>query len=331
METLCFLTSLLRYDLIKPLTKRFALVKFGGGITAMSGSIAGNTFARNRYGAYVRSRTKPVNPNSWRQVYARTIMSYLTEYWFDELSIAQRESWATYAAGIPMKNKLGETIKLSGFNHFVRSNSVRKWYGASIGAEAQITLKTAPAGNELPPKDPDVAIDVDAAPQKITVTFNKDEDWCSESFALLIMRQGVPQKGSRNFFKGPYKSGLIILGNAAGLSGTVDFAPTIPVAEGQKQWCTFRISRADGGLTEPWDVSATVHGHAPGEVPNVIGMTQALATAAIIEAQLVLGNVTEANSDTVPVGCVISQDPVAHTRLNVGDPVHIVVSLGPAE
>ncbi|GAI58374.1 unnamed protein product, partial [marine sediment metagenome] len=38
-----------------------ALVKYGGGITQMSGSIAGNTFARNRYGNYVRSRTKPIN------------------------------------------------------------------------------------------------------------------------------------------------------------------------------------------------------------------------------------------------------------------------------
>jgi beta-lactam-binding protein with PASTA domain len=60
-------------------------------------------------------------------------------------------------------------------------------------------------------------------------------------------------------------------------------------------------------------------------------MTLALATAAIIEAQLVLGNVTEANSDTVPVGCVISSDPIVGTRLSVGDPVHVVVSLGPAE
>lgn len=307
-----------------------ALVQFGGGITRMSGSLAGNTFAKNRYGSYVRARMKPVNPNSWRQVYARTIMSYLTEYWFDELSIAQRESWNTYAQAIVMKNKLGDSIKLSGFNHFIRSNSVRKWYGASIGAEAQITLKDAPGGNGLPPKDPAVAIEVDADPQQIKVTFNKDEEWCTEPFALLIMRQGLPQKGSRNFFKGPWKSGLIILGNALGLSGEVDFLPTIPVAEGQKQWCTFRISRADGGLTESWDVSATVHSAAPGEVPNVIGMTQDAATAAIIERQLVLGNVTEANSDIYAAGLVISSDPVAGTRLSVGDPVHIVVSLGPA-
>ncbi|GAH50296.1 unnamed protein product, partial [marine sediment metagenome] len=44
-----------------------ALVKLGGGIVQISGSIAGNTFARNRFGNYMRSRTKPVNPNSTRQ------------------------------------------------------------------------------------------------------------------------------------------------------------------------------------------------------------------------------------------------------------------------
>ncbi|GAH13494.1 unnamed protein product, partial [marine sediment metagenome] len=48
-----------------------SLVKYGGGIVQMSGSIAGNTFARNRYGNYVRARTKPINPNSDRQVVVR--------------------------------------------------------------------------------------------------------------------------------------------------------------------------------------------------------------------------------------------------------------------
>lgn len=312
-------------------TLRFALVKFGGGITAMSGSIAGNTFARNRYGNYVRSRTKPVNPASWRQVMMRTILSWLTEYWYDELTSTQRESWSTYAASIVMKNKLGEAIKLSGFNHFVRSNSVRKVYAVSIADPLYITLKTAPAGNGLPPKDPAVAIDVDSSPQKITVTFDKNQEWCTEFGSLLIMRQGIPQKGSRNFFKGPYKSGLVTLGNAAGLSGTVEFTPTIPVAEGQKQWCNFRISRADGGLTESWDISALVHSEAPFEVPILPGLNQAQAEGLLINQQLTLGNVTTENSDIVPVDLIISSDPVAHTILTLNAPVDIVVSLGPAE
>ncbi|GAH28464.1 unnamed protein product, partial [marine sediment metagenome] len=37
-----------------------ALVKYGAGIIQMSGSIAGDVHARNRFGNYIRPRTKPV-------------------------------------------------------------------------------------------------------------------------------------------------------------------------------------------------------------------------------------------------------------------------------
>ena len=102
-----------------------AQVKYGGGIIQMSGSIAGNTFARNRFGNYVRARTKPVNPNSDRQVAARARVSFLSEYWASDLSAVNRGLWDTYAAAVAMKNKLGESIKLTGFNHFIRTNAVR--------------------------------------------------------------------------------------------------------------------------------------------------------------------------------------------------------------
>jgi hypothetical protein len=105
------------------LTARFALVKMGGGIVGMSGSIAGNTFARNRSGNYVRARTKPVNTNTQAQQDIRGVMSYLTNYWSVTLSTAERTGWATYANAIAMKNRLGESIYLTGFNHFIRSNT----------------------------------------------------------------------------------------------------------------------------------------------------------------------------------------------------------------
>ena len=64
------------------------------------------------------------------------------------------------------------------------------------------------------------------------------------------------------------------------------------------------------------------------EVPNVVGMTQADAQAAIGTAQLVVGTVTEEYSDTVPGGNVISQDPAAGTSVPIGSAVNLVVSLG---
>ena len=66
------------------------------------------------------------------------------------------------------------------------------------------------------------------------------------------------------------------------------------------------------------------------EVPNVIGLTQTAAEAAIVAAKLTVGTVSTATSATKPVGTVISQDPVAKSKLKRGRPVDLVVSLGTA-
>ena len=67
------------------------------------------------------------------------------------------------------------------------------------------------------------------------------------------------------------------------------------------------------------------------DVPDVTGLPQADAQAAILAAELTVGDVTSAYSDTVDAGDVISQDPLACTECAaVGAPVDLVVSLGPA-
>ncbi len=65
-------------------------------------------------------------------------------------------------------------------------------------------------------------------------------------------------------------------------------------------------------------------------VPNVVGDTQSAATAAITSAGLVAGTVTMQSSSTVPSGEVISESPVAGTRVAVGSAVNLVVSTGAA-
>ena len=65
-------------------------------------------------------------------------------------------------------------------------------------------------------------------------------------------------------------------------------------------------------------------------VPNVVGQTQAAATAAITGAGLVVGTVTQQSSATVPAGSVISQNPLSGTSVAAGSAVSLVVSTGPA-
>jgi beta-lactam-binding protein with PASTA domain len=63
-------------------------------------------------------------------------------------------------------------------------------------------------------------------------------------------------------------------------------------------------------------------------IPNVVGLAQAAAEAAITGAGLTVGTVTTDYSLTVPAGDVISQNPAAGTDAVPGDPVSFVVSLG---
>lgn len=229
-----------------------ALVKYGGGIIQMSGSIAGNTFARNRYGNYMRARTKPVNPNSTRQVKIRSIIAELTERWLDTLTNNQRTAWATYAAAIAMKNKLGETIKLSGFNHFIRSNA------GYLDAVAQY-FDDAPTELTLPEKDPAFAIAAAVDTQLVSVTFNESLAWNSEPGAGMYLFDGRPQNATRNFFKGPYRGitwlgGIQPPGNTTPQTHTGEFT----LVEGQKIWCRARIVRVDGRVSELFEASCTV-------------------------------------------------------------------------
>lgn len=68
----------------------------------------------------------------------------------------------------------------------------------------------------------------------------------------------------------------------------------------------------------------------PTTVPDVVGLSQAAAEASIAAAGLVTGTVSSVNSDTVPAGNVISQDPAGGSSATSGTPVDLVVSLGTA-
>jgi hypothetical protein len=65
-------------------------------------------------------------------------------------------------------------------------------------------------------------------------------------------------------------------------------------------------------------------------VPNVVGDTQAAASAAITGAGLTVGTVTPQASSTVTAGKVISENPAAATSVTQGSAVTLVVSSGPA-
>jgi beta-lactam-binding protein with PASTA domain len=66
-----------------------------------------------------------------------------------------------------------------------------------------------------------------------------------------------------------------------------------------------------------------------GNVPDVVGMTLANAENAITSAGLTVGYVFNLISSTVPVGCIIGQDPAAGASVAPGTAMLLSVSTGP--
>lgn len=223
-----------------------ALIKFGGGITEMRGSMAGNTYSRNRYGAYLRARTKPINPNTAGQQAIRAALAFLTDRWAQTLTAVQRAAWNLYGANVVMTNKLGESINLSGFNHYIRSN-------VALKRSALTVADAGPTVFEVPAADPALAITASEAAQTISVTFDNTMAWADEDSAYLWLYQGNPQNAQRNFFGGPWQIMDLVVGvNGAPPASPKVSAAVIPIAELQRQWIYARIQRADGRLSEPF-------------------------------------------------------------------------------
>jgi len=223
-----------------------ALVKYGGGIIQMAGSIAGNTYARNRSGNYVRARTVPTNPNTARQQTIRNALALLTARWSQTLTVDQRTAWELYASNLLMTNRLGEAVHITGFNHYLRSNLILQQSGLTL-------VDAGPTIFELPAKDPTFAITASEAAQEISVTFDDTMDWSLETGAYLVKFQGQPQNPQRNFFAGPWR----LMGNVAGVDSTGASSPDVEAAvfvitELQHLWVYARIIRADGRLSEPF-------------------------------------------------------------------------------
>lgn len=87
------------------------------------------------------------------------------------------------------------------------------------------------------------------------------------------------------------------------------------------------VTIAPAALAGQLGISAALRFAIPTTVPDVLGMTQADAAAAIEAARLVVV-VVQAFSSDVPVGSVISQEPAGGSAAFVGDTVTITVSSG---
>lgn len=214
----------------------------GSLIAQASGSVAGNTFSRNRGGQYIRNRSTPVNPQTARQTAVRGFFAQLANLWATVLTTAEREAWDTYAANVSVLNALGDAIFLTGFNMYIRSNVPR--------LQAALTrVDAAPTLMDLGDFTPVTAITT-ATGNLYSITFAAGDAWVDEDDSSMLIYASMSKGVTINFFKGPFQQEATIDGNST-------TAPTSPaggalnqlIVSGNKTFLRVRVTRADGRLS----------------------------------------------------------------------------------
>jgi hypothetical protein len=100
-----------------------------------SGSLAGTTAGRNRFGQYERSRAIPVNPSSTAQALVRARMSANSAAW-RALTSAQRAGWADLGMSMVRNNSLGQAYTLQGNQAYNSVNNDRLLCGLTVVPDA---------------------------------------------------------------------------------------------------------------------------------------------------------------------------------------------------
>ncbi len=220
-----------------------ALIRFPEG-QQRSGSVGGTVYSHNRYGAYIRARSIPVNVNSDRQVAVRNVLRNLAIAWENVLTPVQRAAWDEYAANVVWQNKLGDSVSLTGLAHYIRTN-VPYFLAFSTAIDA------APTIFNLAAAEAKLSVTAAESVQVVVIAFDDTADWCSEDGAYQVAYMGLPQNANIKFFGGPYRKMGVIAGNSlTPPTSNVEMSAAFPIALGQRVWVKTRIGRADGRLSE---------------------------------------------------------------------------------
>lgn len=215
-----------------------------------SGSVGGWTASHNRFGTYLRIRGIPTDPGTQPQYDIRTYFGNLAIRWNTLLTQDQRDVWEDYAANVPVQNRIGSPIYLTGLNHYVRSNVPRLQAGLDRVDDGPTIFNL---GDFTSP-----SIDSVTAPNALSLNFLEGDEWVGEDGAAMLVLASIGKAITVNYFEGPY----LFAGSIEGDSGTPPTSPDLltlarNVAAGQRVFIQARVTRADGRLSSPFRTRGT--------------------------------------------------------------------------
>jgi len=173
----------------------------GPAVAAVSGSVGGTTFSRNRYGQYMRFRAKPVVSTTPEAQEAKGILTTQTQNW-QNLTDAERLAWKQYAETHLVTNSLGVAVTLTGHQAYVGIN-------ARID-KANGTLLTDPPAAAAPEGLQSLVLSADIGLGTFDITFTPTPLAATESVWVLAT---VQNSAGKNYVENLLK--LITIGAAA--------------------------------------------------------------------------------------------------------------------
>lgn len=213
-----------------------------------SGSVAGVTSSRNRFGQYRRTRAVPVNPNTSAQSAARAVLSGCSSNWAG-LTQEQRDAWSAWAALHPRTDSLGQSVTMSGAQAFNAINCLLVTAGL--------------AAVNVPPVDPVIdppVVTLNAVFEDPTFTFELAHTPSPTGANVRLLSYVSPPQSAGRSFCGDYRLVQVSAANAATPEDLLDSVTArfgAPVV-GQCYFSRARLLRSDGNVS-PWsNVSRTV-------------------------------------------------------------------------
>lgn len=115
-----------------------AKIKMGAFMTDISGKSGGHVFAKNKGGAYVRTKSTVTNPQSSAQMLIRGIFASISSKW-SALTESSRESWNGFVSSYARTDVFGDLRNPTGKALYQRLNN-----NLAISGQALITECVSP-------------------------------------------------------------------------------------------------------------------------------------------------------------------------------------------
>lgn len=221
-------------------------------ISAIRNSVGGVTFTQGPYGATIRERVVPINPNTSRQATIRSAFAAAATAW-KSLTSNQRDAWTVYAATVNRTNALGNPITLQGLNAFIAVNTLLQQASQAIRS-AGPTVTGQSAGAQYNGTN----LDLSEGSGQIACALISDsfDNYLGNVTNLdLAVYMGESRSPSINYYSGPYRLAGVVKGNTGTPVTSFAFDAPYPITETQVVRCRFVVINGVTGQMVTEDVA----------------------------------------------------------------------------